>query len=151
MCSAIQEMLVKTLRSSSNDDEVKAALQAYEKAYVEWSVGRPGSLLLIRNLLSNENYLFIKAGFEESLVGKIFNPIRLCLTTSLDHSDDKAAVNRTFETCQIDKLLGLSSSCSLSLAAAVSDLAGTRSEWVLTEDMKELQKQAHDSIGKQCP
>jgi hypothetical protein len=53
--------------------------------------------------------------------------------------------------CQIDELLELSSTCSLALAAAVSDLAETRSEWVSTENMAELQKRARDSIDKQCP
>jgi hypothetical protein len=145
------EMLVKALRSGSNDDEVKAALQAYEKAYVEWSVERQGSLLLFRELLSSENYLLVKTGIEEGLVGKIFKPIRLCLTSSLDHGDDRAAINRTLETCRIDELLKFSSTCSLALALAVSDLSGTHSEWVLTEDMVELQKTARDTIGKQCP
>ena len=84
-------------------------------------------------------------------MGKIFSPIRLCLTTALGHGDDRAAVNRTLEACRIDELLELSSTCSLALAAAVSDLAGTHSEWVSTEDMAELQKRARDSIGKQCP
>jgi hypothetical protein len=145
------EMLLRTLRNSSNDDEMKAARQEYETAYVAWSVERPGTLLLFRDLLSSENYELVETGFKESLVGKIFSPIRLCLTTSLGHGDDRAAVNRTLEDCRINELLELSSTCSLALAAAVSDLAGTRSEWVSTEEIAELQKRARDSIGKQCP
>ena len=145
------EMLLKALRSDSNGDEVKTAKQEYEKAYVAWSVERPSTLLLFRDLLSSENYQLVKTGFNESLVGKIFSPIRLCLTTSLGHGDDRAAVNSTLEACRIDELLELSSTCSLALAAAVSDLAGTRSEWISTDDMAELQKRARDSIGKECP
>ena len=145
------EMLLRDLRSDSNGDEVKTAKQEYEKAYVAWSVERPSTLLLFRDLLSSENYQLVKTGFNESLVGKIFSPIRLCLTTALGHGDDRAAVNSTLEACRIDELLELSSTCSLALAAAVSDLAGTRSEWFSTEDMAELQKRARDSISKQCP
>jgi len=145
------EMLLKALRSDSNDDEVKTAGQAYEKAYVAWSVERPGTLLLFRDLLSSKNYQLVETGITESLVGKIFSPIRLCLTTALGHGDDREAVNRTLEACRVDELLKLSSTCSLALAAAVSDLAGTHSEWVSTEDTAELQKRARDSIGKQCP
>ena len=130
---------------------MKTARQDYEKAYVAWSVERPGTLLLFRDLLSTENYQLVETRFTESLVGKIFSPIRLCLTTSLGHVDDRAAVNRTLEACRIDELLELSSTCSLALAAAVSDLAGTRSDWVSTDDMAELQKRAGDSIAKQCP
>jgi hypothetical protein len=84
-------------------------------------------------------------------VGKIFSPIRLCLTASLSHGNDREAVNRTLEACRIDELLELSSTCSLALAAAVSDLAETNSEWFATEDMVELQKRARDSIDEQCP
>ena len=84
-------------------------------------------------------------------MGKIFEPIRFCLTTSLNLGDDKAAINRTLDTCRIDELLESSSTCSLALAVAVSDLSGTHSEWVLTEDMEELQMLARDSIRKQCP
>ena len=145
------EILLKALRSESSVDEVKTARQDYEKAYVAWSVERPGTLLLFRDLLSTENYQLVETRFTESLVGKIFSPIRLCLTTSLGHVDDRAAVNRTLEACRIDELLELSSTCSLALAAAVSDLAGTRSDWVSTDDMAELQKRARDSIAKQCP
>jgi hypothetical protein len=145
------EILLKAVRSESSVDEVKTARQDYEKAYVAWSVERPNTLLLFRDLLSTENYQLVKTRFTESLVGKIFSPIRLCLTTSLGHVDDRAAVNRTLEDCRIDELLELSSTCSLALAAAVSDLAGTRSDWVLTDDMVELQKRAGDSIAKQCP
>jgi hypothetical protein len=145
------EILLKAVRSESSVDEVKTARQDYEKAYVAWSVERPGTLLLFRDLLSTENYQLVKTRFTESLVGKIFSPIRLCLTTSLAHVDDRAAVNKTLEACRIDELLELSSTCSLALAAAVSDLAGTRSDWVLTDDMAELQKRAGDSIAKQCP
>ncbi|MGB5298214.1 MAG: hypothetical protein WBN08_07600 [Thiogranum sp.] len=145
------EMLLKALRSGSKDDEVKTARQAYEKAYVVWSVERPGTLLLFRDLLSSENYELVETGFKESLVGKIFSPIRLCLTTALGHGDDRVAAKRTLEDCRIDELLEFSSTCSLALAAAVSDLAGTRSEWVSTEALVELQKRARDSIGKQCP
>ena len=145
------EMLLKALRSDSNDDEVKTAGQAYEKAYVAWSVERPGTLLLFRDLLSSENYQLVETGITESLVGNIFSPIRLCLTTALGHGDDRAAVKITLEACRIDELLELSSTCSLVLAAAVSDLAETRSEWVSTEDLAELQQRARDSIGKQCP
>ncbi len=145
------EIMVKALRSASNEDEVKTARQAYEKAYVAWSVERPSTLLLFRDLLSSENYRLVETRFRESLVGKIFSPIRRCLTTSLGHGDDRAAVTRTLEDCRIDELLELSSTCSLALAAAVSDLAGTHSEWASKEDMADLQEQAHDSIGKQCP
>ena len=145
------EMLLKALRSEPSIDEVKIARQDYEKAYVAWSVERPGTLLLFRDLLSTENYQLVETRFTESLVGKIFSPIRLCMTTSLGHVDDRAAVNRTLEACRIDELLELSSTCSLALAAAVSDLAGTRSDWVSTDDMTELQKRARDSIAKQCP
>ena len=145
------EILLKALRSEPSIDEVKIARQEYEKAYVAWSVERPGTLLLFRDLLSTENYQLVETRFTESLVGKIFSPIRLCMTTSLGHVDDRAAVNRTLEACRIDELLELSSTCSLALAAAVSDLAGTRSEWVSTEEIAELQKRARDSIGKQCP
>ena len=130
---------------------MKTASQEYEKSYVIWSVERPSTLLLFRDLLSSENYQLVKTGFNESLVGKIFSPIRLCLTPSLGHGDDRAAVNSTLEACRIDDLLELSSTCSLALAAAVSDLAGTRSEWISTDDMAELQKRARDSIGKECP
>ena len=97
-----------------------------------WSVERPGTLLLLRDLLSSENFQLVEAGFKESLVGKIFRPIRVCLTTSLGHGDDTAAVTRTLETCGIDELLERSSTCNLALAAAVSDLAGTHSEWFAT-------------------
>ena len=145
------EILLKALRSEPSIDEVKIARQEYEKAYVAWSVERPGTLLLFRDLLSTENYQLVETRFTESLVGKIFSPIRLCMTTSLGHVDDRAAVNRTLEACRIDELLELSSTCSLALAAAVSDLAGTRSDWVSTDDMTELQKRAGDSIAKQCP
>jgi hypothetical protein len=145
------DMMLKALRSNSNDDELKTARQEYEKAYVTWSVERPSTLLLFRDLLSSENYQLVETRFTESLVGKIFSPIRLCLTTSLGHGNDREAVNRTLEACRIDELLELSSTCSLALAAAVSDLAGTHSEWFTTEDMVELQKRARESIGKQCP
>jgi hypothetical protein len=145
------EIMLKTLRGDSNDDAVKTARQEYEKAYVDWSVERPSTLLLFRDLLSSENYQLVETRFTESLMGKIFSPIRLCLTTSLGHGNDRAAVQRTLEACRIDELLELSSTCSLALAAAVSDLAGTHSEWVSTEDLTELQKRARDSIGKQCP
>jgi hypothetical protein len=145
------EMMLTALRSDSNDDEMKIAKQEYDKAYVAWSVERQSMLLLFRNLLTSDNYELVETVFKESLVGKIFNPIRICLTTSLGHGDDKAAVKRTLETCRIDELLELSSTCSLALAEAVSDLAGTRSEWVSTDDMAEMQKRARASIGKQCP
>ena len=85
------EMLLKALRSDSNDDEVKTASQEYEKSYVIWSVERPSTLLLFRDLLSSENYQLIKTRFMEGLVGNIFGPIRLCLTTALGHGDDRAA------------------------------------------------------------
>jgi hypothetical protein len=145
------EMMLKALCSNSNGDELKTARQEYERAYVTWSVERPGMLLLFRDLLSSENYQFVETEFQESLVGKIFNPIQLCLTTALGHGDDRAAVKRTFEACQIDELLELSSTCSQALTAAVSDLAGTHSEWISKESMAELQQQARDSIGKKCP
>ncbi len=145
------EMLLKALRSNSNGEEVKTARQEYERAYVTWSVERPGMLLLFRDLLSSENYQFVETAFQESLVGKIFSPIQLCLTTALGHGDDRAALKRTLEACKIDELLELSSTCSQALAAAVSDLAGTHSEWISKEDMAESQKRAHDSIGKKCP
>jgi len=145
------DMMLKALRSNSNDDELKTARQEYEKAYVTWSVERPSMLLLFRDLLSSENYQLVETRFTESLVGKIFSPIRLCLATSLGHGNDWEAVNRTLEACRIDELLELSSTCSLALAAAVSDLAETNSEWFATEDMVELQKRARDSIDEQCP
>jgi hypothetical protein len=145
------EIVLKALRSDSSEDEVKAARQEYEKAYVTWSVDRPGMLLLFRDLLSSENYQLVKTGFTESLVGKVFSPIRLCLTTALGHRDDRAEVYKTLKDCRIDELLEFSSTCSLALASVVSDLAGTRSEWGSTENMAELRKQARDAIGKQCP
>ena len=145
------DIMLKVLRSNSNDDEVKTARQEYEKAFVAWSVERPGTLLLFRDLLSSENYQLVETGFRESLVGKIFDPIRLCLTTSLGHGNDRAAVKTTLDACRIEELLELSSTCSLALSAVVSDLAGKRSEWVSTESMTKLQQQARDSIASKCP
>jgi len=145
------KMMLTALRSTSDPDEVKTIRQEYEKAYVAWSVERPGTLLLFRNLLSSENYQLVETGIRESLVGKIFDPIRLCMMTALGHRDDRAAANESLEACGIDELLKHSSTCSLALAAAVSDLAGTHSQWVTTEDISKLQKQARDSIAKLCP
>ena len=68
------EMLLKALRSDSNDDEVKTAKQEYEKAYVAWSVERPGTLLLFRDLLSSENYQLVETGFNGEPGGKDFQP-----------------------------------------------------------------------------
>ena len=90
-------MLLKALRSGASDDEVKTARQEHETAYVAWSVERPGTLLLFRDLLSSENYQLGETGFKQSLEEKIFSPIRYCLTTALGHGDDRAAVNRTLE------------------------------------------------------
>jgi len=145
------EMMLRALRSDPRDDEAKDAIQAYEKAYIAWSVERPGTLLLFRDLLSSENYQLVAAAFDESLVEKIFRPIRRCLTTSLGHGDDREAVSKSLEACHIDELLELSSACSLALASAVSDLAEARSEWVSTENIGEVQKRAREAIGKQCP
>jgi len=145
------EMMLKAMRSDSNNDEIKTARQEYEKAYVAWSVERPGTLLMFRDLLSPENYHLVETGFKESQVAKIFDPISRCLMASLAHGSDKAAVNKTLDACQIDELLELSSMCSQALAVAVSDLAGTHSEWVSNKDMSELRQRARDSINKQCP
>ena len=145
------EMMLRALRSDPRGDEAKDAIQAYEKAYIAWSVERPGTLLLFRELLSSENYQLVATAFDESLVGKIFRPIRRCLTTSLGHGDDREAVSKSLEACHIDELLELSSACSLALASAVSDLAEARSEWVSTENIGEVQKRAREAIGKQCP
>ena len=145
------EIMLTALRSTSSPDEIKPVRQAYEKAYVAWSVERPGTLLLFRNLLSSENYQLVETGIRESLAGKIFDPIRLCMITALGHRDDRAAVKESLEVCRIDELLEHSSACSLALAAAVSDLAGTHSQWVTTKDIPQLQNRARDSIAKLCP
>lgn len=145
------ELMLKVLRSNSSDTEIKSSRQEYKKAYVAWSVERPGMLLLFRDLLSRENYHLIKARFTESLVGKIFDPIRLCLTQSLEHGENRDAVNKTLKDCRIDELLELSGTCNLALASAVSDLAGTHSEWIATDGVVELKKQVYNSINTQCP
>ena len=145
------EILLSTLRSNSSNEEIKISRQEHEKAYIAWSVGRPGGLLLIRDLLSKNDYQLVKKVFQESLIEKIFNPISLCLSASLQLGTDREAVNKTLDVCRIDELLELSSTCSLSLAAAVSDLASVHSEWVSTKDIAELQEQARKSIIKQCP
>jgi len=145
------EMMLKALRSEPGHDETKDAIQAHEKAYIAWSIERPGILLLFRDLLSSENYQLVATAIDESLVGRIFRPIRRCLTESLAHGDNRQAASDTLEACRIDELLELSSICSLALAAAVSDLATASSEWVSNEQIEEVHKRARDSIGKQCP
>ena len=145
------EMMLKALRSEPGHDETKDAIRAHEKAYIAWSIERPGMLLLFRDLLSSENYQLVATAIDESLVGRIFRPIRRCLSESLAHGDNRQAVSDTLEACRIDELLELSSICSLALAAAVSDLARASSEWVSNEQIEEVQKRARDSIGKQCP
>lgn len=145
------ELALNALRSNANADEVKTAKSSYEKAYVTWSIERPATLLLFREILSPENYQLIKSKFEESLVEKIFNPIRHCLSESFEHGNDKAAINKTLQKCQVDELLERSGTCSLALAAAVSDLAEAGSDWTSPENMAELRKEVQDSIGKHCP
>lgn len=145
------EMMLASLRKHSNDEELKSARQEYDKAYIAWSIERPGMLLLFRELLSSENYQLIESRFKDSLMGEIFNPMRLCLTTAIDLGDNRVAVNKTLEACRIDELLDLSSTCGLALASAVSDLARTHIEWASTEDAAELKKRVQESIDKQCP
>ena len=145
------EILLGALRGNLNDEDIKIARQEYEKAYVAWSVGRPGGLLLIRDLLSKGDYQLVEKGFQESLVGKILNPISLCLSASLQLGTDREAINQTLDVCGIDELIEFSRTCSLSLATAVSDLAGVHSEWGSTKEIAELQEQARESISKQCP
>lgn len=145
------EMMLASLRKHSNDEELKSARQEYDKAYIAWSIERPGMLLLFRELLSSENYQLIESRFKDSLMGKIFNPMRLCLTTAIDLGDNRVAVNKTLEACRIDELLDLSSTCGLALASAVSDLARTHTEWASKEDAAELKKRVQESIDKQCP
>jgi len=144
------DIMLKALRSSAENDEVKKAKQEYENAYVEWSVERPGTLLLFRDLLAPENYRLVESAFKENLVAKIFDPIRHCLTVALDQSKDKAVVTKTLDACGIDELLERSSTCSQALAAVVSDLAETSSEWGSKQDTEERQKSARDSIAKHC-
>jgi hypothetical protein len=144
------EILVKALRIDPAGNEAKKAIQKYEKAYIGWSTERPGTLLLFRDLLSSENYQLVATAFNEHLVEEVFQPIRRCLTTSLGHGDDRVEVSETLEACRIDELLELSSTCSLALAAAVSDLAETRSGWFSMEDIAEIQKRARNSINEEC-
>lgn len=143
--------MVQAIRDDPNDSDVETVYQAYEKAYVAWSIERPITLLLFRDLLSSENYALIENKFSESLEGQILRPMRLCPATSLGHGDNRAAINDTFDACQIDELLELSSKCSLAMAAAVSDLVETPSEWASIKYMEEQQKQARKSIREQCP
>jgi len=145
------ELMLNALRANANSDELQSAKQAYEKAYVNWSVERPATLLLFRELLSPENYQLVKSWFEESLVNKIFNPLRQCLTESIEHVDDKAAIDQTLEACRIDELLERGSMCSQALAAVVSDLAGAGSEWSSIEDMEALRHGARETIANHCP
>ena len=145
------ELALNALRGNANTEEIKTTKMAYEKAYVTWSIERPATLLLFRELLSTENYQLIKSKFEDSLVEKIFNPIRHCLSESFEHGNDKAAISKTLQKCQIDKLLERSGTCNLALAAAVSDLAEEGSDWTSSDNMADLKKGALDSIGKHCP
>lgn len=144
------EVLLQKLRGS-NDDELKSAKQEYEKAYVAWSVERQAMLLLFRDLLAPEDYQFVQASFKESLVERIFEPIRRCLTASFGHRDDRAAVVKALKDCRIDELIEHSGTCSLALAAAVSDLAGVHSEWASAAQTAETRKRAQESIRKHCP
>jgi len=144
------EVLLQALRSS-NDDELRTAKQEYEKAYVAWSVERQSMLLLFRELLAPEDYQLVQARFTESLVEKIFEPIRHCLTTSFGRRDDRAALISTLERCRIDELIERSGTCGLALAAAVSDLAGAHSDWASAGQAAEMRKRAHDSIQMHCP
>ena len=145
------ELMLGALRSAPDDEQRGAAREAYENAYVAWSVERPGTLLMFRDLLASENYELVKTKFEQNLVGKVFHPTHLCLTTALERGNDKAAVDDTLKACRIDELLEVASSCSLALAATVSDLAESDSEWFSGEQRAVLQQRARDSIGEQCP
>jgi len=144
------EVLLQALRASI-DDELRTAKQEYEKAYVAWSVERQGMLLLFRDLLAPEDYQLVQARFKESLVEKIFKPIRRCLTAAFGHRDDRAVAIKTLEDCRIDELIERSGTCGLALAAAVSDLAGAHSNWAPAGQTAEMRKRAHDSIHKHCP
>jgi len=145
------ELMLDALRTNVDSDDLKAAKQAYENAYVNWSVERPATLLLFRELLSPENYQLVKSRLEESLIEKIFTPIRVCLTESFKHGNDKAKINKTLEACRIDELLEQGRICGQALAAAVSDLAGESSEWTSTKDMEALRKGAREAITNHCP
>lgn len=144
------EILLRALRSGDGD-ALKPARAEYEKAYVAWSVEQQSVLLLLRDLLAPEDHQLVKARLREVLVGKIFDPLRSCLTASFDQRNDRAAAIKTLDDCRVDELLERSGTCARALAAAVSDLAGARSAWASEDQSADSRKRARDAIQQSCP
>lgn len=143
------EILLRALHSGDSD-ALKPAREEYEKAYVAWSVEQQGVLLLLRDLLAPEDHQLVKARLEEVLVGKIFNPLRSCLTAAYDHRNDRAAAIKSLDDCQADELVKHSGTCARALAGAVSDLAGAHSAWASEGQSADLRKRARDAIQQAC-
>jgi len=144
------EILLRALRSADSD-ALKPAREEYEKAYVAWSVEQQGVLLLLRDLLAPEDHQLVKARLQEVLVGKIFNPLRSCLTAAYDQRSDRPAAIKTLDDCQVDELLKRSGTCARALASAVSDLAGAHSAWASEGQATDMRKRARDAIQQACP
>ena len=144
------EILLHALRSG-DDEELKSAKREYEKAYVTWSVEQQGVLLLLRDLLAREDHQLVKGRLQEVLVGKIFDPLRSCLTAAYAHRNDRAAAIKALDDCRANELLERSGTCARALAGAVSDLAGAHSAWASDGQSADLRKRARDSIQQACP
>jgi hypothetical protein len=135
------EMLASSFRRGAALDEIKERKRQYDDVYVRWNTNHQANLFLVREVLRSDQYSFIESVLEFTLVGKIFRPLDVCLTSAFDVRANGGDPAPILDQCDAKRLLQEALDCGYAISDELFKLSGGVTQ----------QGQAAEEIGSKCP
>jgi hypothetical protein len=144
------QLLVEAVESGASEEELKKIKHENHEAYKAWRTDRASTMLLAREVMSDEAYKEFSQRVEQGLGDHIFEPLRQCILDIAAKSKQRHAAMTAIEQCRIHEILDKLEVCSSALIDGLYILAAASTSGSDRSDTPRA-KEARARIEKACP
>ena len=144
------KLFVEAIITGASDEEIRKLKLEHREAYKAWQTERGSTMLLVREIMSEEAYRDFTQYVEVRLVDNIFEPLRECILELYSKSKERQAAVTAVEQCRVNELIEKLENCSNAIVDGLYVLASARTSNSDDADTQRA-RNARARIEKSCP
>jgi len=144
------QLMVEAIEAGASEEELNKIKHENHEAYKAWQTDRASTMLLAREVMSDDAFKEFSRRVEQGLGEHIFEPLRECILDIASKSKQRQAALTAIEQCRIHEILDKSEECSSALVDGLYVLAAAGTSG---SDVSETPRArgARARIEKACP
>ena len=144
------QLFVKAVESGAPSEETNKLKNEHFQAYKDWRTDSQSTMLLAREVMSDEDYVDFKHHVEVLLVENTLNPMHECVLNIISKSEERQAALAAIEQCNVNQLNQTSGTCSKAIVEGLYVFTRASVTQSGVSDLEHV-SQAKQRIEHDCP